>query len=138
MNEGEPSELNNISYSELFMRLGYEAVIVQFMKKNGEIRLMLATRNVVGIRESYGFLGGLLAGHDKRCNKQNNNMAVIDLELGEARSFSLDRLIHVEFLGEINSKEQLESVFKQFNEIREHFNKSIKHSTELDNLDYLD
>lgn len=41
---------NSVSYSELFMRLGYEAAIIQFMKKNGDLRLMLATRNVDAIR----------------------------------------------------------------------------------------
>lgn len=80
----------NISYGELYMRLASETAMIRFLKKNGEIRLMLATRNMDTASSLYDYLGGQLAGHDKRCNIKNNNMAVIDLEIGEARSFLID------------------------------------------------
>lgn len=124
-----------MSYSEMFMRLQEETAIVRFMKKNGEIRLMLATRNMDTATKLYDYLGGQLAGHDKRCNIHNKNMAVIDLEIGEARSFSVDRLISIEFLGELDTPEKLENAFKTFNESREIFEKSLETTMSMDMLD---
>ena len=130
------SKMNqNISYGELYMRLASETAMIRFLKKNGEIRLMLATRNMDTASSLYDYLGGQLAGHDKRCNIKNNNMAVIDLEIGEARSFSLDRLISVEFLGTLDTPAKVEEAFKTFNKSREDFENSIEKSMSMDMLD---
>ena len=126
---------NSVSYSELFMRLGYEAAIIQFMKKNGDLRLMLATRNVDAIRQTFGFVGADLAGHDKRCNIKNGNMAVIDMELGEARSFSIDRVVYIEFLGEIDTSDKLNDIYKQFSAVREKFDNEVNKPLSMDMLD---
>lgn len=125
----------NISYGDLYMRLASETAMIRFLKKNGEIRLMLATRNMDTAESMYGYLGGQLAGHDKRCNIKNNNMAVIDLEIGEARSFSLDRLISVEFLGTLDTPEKIEEASRIFNKSRDDFEKSLNKSMSMDMLD---
>lgn len=125
----------NISYGELYMRLATETAMIRFLKKNGEIRLMLATRNMDTAESLYGYLGGQLSGHDKRCNIKNNNMAVIDLEIGEARSFSLDRLISVEFLGTLDTPEKIEEASRIFNKSRDDFEKSLNKSMSMDMLD---
>ena len=62
-------------------------------------------------------------------------MAVIDLEIGEARSFSLDRLISVEFLGTLDTPAKVEEAFKTFNKSREDFENSIEKSMSMDMLD---
>lgn len=126
---------NKIEYGELFMRLSFEAAIVQFMKKNGELRLMLATRNVDALRNSFGFIGAALGGHDKRCSIKNGNLAVIDMELGDARSFSVDRVLYVEFLGEIDTPEKLDEVYKKFSIAREKFDNEVNKALTMDMLD---
>ena len=123
------------SYGELFMRLGYEAAIVQFLKKNGELRLMLATRNVEALRNTFGFVGSALAGHDKRCNIKNGNIAVIDMELGESRSFSIDRVVYLEYLGEIGTIDKLDDVYRQFSTARKKFDTEVNKSISMDMLD---
>lgn len=123
------------TYSEIYMRLGYEAAIIQFMKKNGELRLMLATRNVDAVRNAFGFVGAALAGHDKRCSIHNGNMAVIDLEIGEARSFSVDRLLYIEFLGEIDTMEKLDAVYQSFAKARKTFDEQVNKPITMDMLD---
>lgn len=125
----------DISYSELYLRLCYETAIVRFMKKNGDVRIMLATRNIETASLLYDFLGGQLAGHDKRCNIKNKNMAVIDLEIGEARSFSVERLIDVEFCGEVNAKNDIEKVFEHFMVEQKQFNESLDNKLNMDMLD---
>lgn len=125
----------DISYSELYLRLCYETAIVRFMKKNGDVRIMLATRNIETASLLYDFLGGQLAGHDKRCNIKNKNMAVIDLEIGEARSFSVERLIDVEFCGEVNTKDDIEKVFEHFMVEQKQFNESLDNKLNMDMLD---
>ena len=105
------------------------------MKKNGDVRIMLATRNIETASLLYDFLGGQLAGHDKRCNIKNKNMAVIDLEIGEARSFSVERLIDVEFCGEVNTKDDIEKVFEHFMVEQKQFNESLDNKLNMDMLD---
>lgn len=106
---------NNLTYPEIYMNLQQQTAIVHFFKKNGDIRVMLATRNLATAEILYGFLGGQLAGHDARCNIKNGNFAVIDLAIGEGRSFALERLVNIEFLGEITTKDELDAAFEKFN-----------------------
>lgn len=78
-------------YPEVFSKLTYETAYLIFLKKDGSIRLMLATRNLSTVALRWGFQGKALGGHDNRCNINNGNVAVFDLLLGDARSFSIDR-----------------------------------------------
>lgn len=110
-----------MKYSEVFQRLTYELAIVKFVKKDGTERLMLATRNIRIGELEYGNLGGLLGGHDKRCSIHNGNLAVIDMVIGECRCFSIDRLQSVEWLGEINTKEEYNKAYERFSEVKKEF-----------------
>lgn len=102
------------SYPEVFSKLTYETAFLIFMKKNGDVRLMLGTRNLSTIALQYGFQGKALGGHDNRCNINNGNIAVFDLILGEARSFHIDRLVDVQYQGCIDSKDKLDQIAEQY------------------------
>lgn len=102
------------AYSEVFGRLTFETATIIFIKKNGEIRTMLATRNLQTAAIYNGFMGRELGGHDTRCNINNGNLAVIDLMLGEARSFNIERVISVDYHGTILTQEELDNEVRKF------------------------
>ena len=113
-------------YSELYSRLTVETAIVTFTKKDDSFRIMLATRNM-----------GTWQMLDSCCNITNKNLAVMDLEIGEPRSFSTTRLINVEFLGEIDTPEKLEKAFVRFEQAREEFMAEIENHKDI-TMDMLD
>lgn len=115
-----------VTYPEVFSRLTFETAIIIFMKKNGEIRIMLGTRNLHTVQLYYGFQGGALGGHDKRCNINNGNVAVYDLVLGEARSFNIERLVDIQYLGEIKTNEELDNAAAKFQEIKNSYEPSTE------------
>ena len=110
------------NYPEVFSRLTYETAIIIFMKKNGDIRLMLGTRNLRTVELHYGFQGAALGGHDNRCNINNGNIAVIDLMLGDARSFNIGRLVDIQYLGQVETNEQLEEAAETLENFRNNYN----------------
>lgn len=124
-----------MQYSEVFSRLTYETAILVFMKKNGEVRLMLGTRNLNTVALRYGFQGNVLGGHDNRCNIKNGNVAVYDLLLGDARSFHIDRLVSIEYLGQIDSMEKLEDAADRFLQFKEKYEASKPKELTMDSLD---
>lgn len=99
-----------MKYPEVFSKLTYETATVIFLKKDGTIRIMLATRNLNTVALNYGFQGRALGGHDNRCNINNGNVAVFDMILGEARSFNIERLVSIEYHGIVTNVEELENV----------------------------
>lgn len=124
-----------MKYAEVFGKLTYETATVIFMKKDGAIRIMLATRNLSTIAISHGFQGRALGGHDNRCNINNGNLAIFDMVLGEARSFNIDRLVSIDYHGVISTSEELEEITEKY--------LSFKHSYEENqpmklNMDMLD
>lgn len=123
------------SYPEVFSRLTYETAFIIFMKKNGDIRVMLATRNLSTISIQYGFQGKALGGHDNRCNINNGNIAVFDLALGEARSFHIDRLVDIQFQGIISDKATLEDVADKFNKFKAEYESSSSMKIDMNMLD---
>ena len=103
-----------MTYPETFSRLTFETAVIVFLKKNGEVRLMLGTRNLNTVSLLYGFQGAKLGGHDNRCNITNGNLAVFDLVVGDTRSFNIDRLLSIDFVGEIRTIEQYNEVLEKY------------------------
>ena len=120
-----------MQYTEVFSRLTYETAGVIFFKKNGDVRIMLCTRNLSTAALEYGFKGSDLGGHDNRCNINNGNIAVIDMLIGEARSFNIDRLVSIDYYGIVETKDQLEEVAAKFAKFREEYMRS---STQIDDI----
>lgn len=103
------------TYSDTYLRLGSEVAIIVFIKASGDVRLMLATRDMLACQIALGeHPGEKLNMMDRRCNTSNQNIGVIDLILGEARCFKLSRVIDIEYLGEIHSKGEMEQRVQQF------------------------
>ena len=103
-----------MTYPEVFSRLTFETAIVTFIKKNGEVRVMLCTRN--------------------RCNINNGNIAVIDLIIGEARSFSITRLVDVQWCGVVGNESDMDVLIEKFSKYRKEYEKNFETGDLLENL----
>lgn len=114
-----------MTYPEAFSRLGFETGVILFIKKDGSIRVMLGTRNLKTVEILYGFQGPKLGGHDNRCNISNGNVAVFDMIAGDARSFNINRLAHIEWLGVISSKEQLDNAIELYKKVKDDYSRAI-------------
>ena len=124
-----------VKYPEVFSKLTDETAYLIFLKKDGSIRLMLATRNLSTVALRWGFQGKALGGHDNRCNINNGNVAVFDLLLGDARSFSIDRLVSIEYMGIVDSIERLNEVADSFLKFKEEYEKTQPMTMTMDMLD---
>lgn len=123
------------TYPEVFSRLTYETALVTFFKKDGNIRVMLCTRNLDTISLYYGFQGAALGGHDNRCNIKNGNLAVFDLVVGEARSFNIDRLVDIIYSGIVTDKETLDKCIASYSDYKEKY-EALKGTTlQIDSFD---
>lgn len=124
-----------MTYPELYNKLTYETAFVVFLKKDGSIRLMMCTRNLNTVALAYGYQGYGLGGHDSRCNINNGNVAVIDLALGEARSFHIDRIVDVQFMGVVTTKEELDILAGKFMQFKEEYEQSKPMKMDMSMLD---
>ena len=124
-----------MTYAEVFSKLTYETAAIVFLKKDGTVRLMLGTRNLNTVSILYGFKGQELGGRDNRCNINNGNVAVFDMILGEARQFSIDRLLSIQFAGVISTKEEYDAVLDKFVKFKEDYEASNPMSLDLTTFD---
>lgn len=124
-----------MTYPEVYSRLTFETAVIVFLKKNGEIRIMLGTRNLNTVSLLYGFQGQVLGGHDTRCNINNGNIAVFDMIIGDARSFNIDRLLDIQFAGVINTKEEYDAVLEKFKAFKDEYEKSKPMQISMDTFD---
>lgn len=119
-----------MTYPEVYSRLCFETAAIIFMKKDGSIRLMICTRNMTTVNLMYGNQVATLAGHERRCSISNGNIAVFDLEEGDARQFNIDRLTSYTSLGVIGTKEELDKAFAQYKEFKEMYEPKLKEEGE--------
>lgn len=126
-----------MTYPEVYSKLCYETALIVFLKKNGEVRLMLGTRNLNTVALLYGFQGNVLGGHDTRCNINNGNVAVYDMIAGDARSFNIDRLLDIQFAGVITTKEQYDEVLKKFVKFKDEYEKNKPMRVDMDTIKQL-
>lgn len=106
-------------YGETYRRLLNELALVAFIKSNKRTRFMLATRNlrIANLMWPDNNLKYLLNGFDYRCNIHNKNLAVIDLMIGDCRSFNTDRVTDIRWLGEITDINTLNNILEQVDNI---------------------
>lgn len=126
-----------MTYPEIYSKLCYETALIVFLKKNGEVRLMLGTRNLNTVALLYGFQGNVLGGHDTRCNINNGNVAVYDMIAGDARSFNIDRLLDIQFAGVITTKEQYDEVLNKFVKFKDEYEKNKPMRVDMDTIKQL-
>lgn len=122
-------------YPEVFSKLNYETAVITFLKKNGEVRIMLGTRNLNTISLIHGFQGQVLGGHDNRCNINNGNLAVYDMVIGDARCFHIDRLLDIQYAGIITTEEEYHKVLDGFVKYKEEYEKSKPMMIDMDSFD---
>lgn len=131
----------NEPYSELYRSLLTQVVEVIFIKANGEVRPMLCTRNVQ-LANLFGFdmpyMSANLASHDKRCGIENGNIAVIDLVIGEGRSFNIERVVCKHIFESVESEEQASKIRQDFVEFTKAYKKCNTSGIELDELSNAD
>lgn len=123
------SSVGKQDYGNTYGRLLSEAAVVIFEKKDGNIRVMLSTRNedIASLMWPENNLGYLLAGFDRRCKRTNGNLAVIDVILGDCRSFNIDRVIGIKWLGELH-KDNLEDALAEYEKIEKELSKNLGYS----------
>lgn len=124
-----------MEYTEIYRNLTYKMATLIFLKKDGTVRVMLGTRNMDTISLEYGFQGGRLGAFDNRCNIKNNNIAVFDMIVGDARSFNVDRLISITYHGVVDTKEDLERVVKEHIKFKEDYESSKPKELDMEMLD---
>ena len=123
------------NYPEVYSKLLYETSLIVFLKKNGEVRIMLGTRNLNTVNLSFGWQANALNMQDGRCNINNGNIAVIDMIIGEGRSFNIERVLDIQYAGVITTKEQLDNVVKQFVAFKEEYEKTKPMQIDMDSFD---
>ena len=110
--------MSKYNYCDVFNSLEYKTGVAVFMKKNGDMRVMLATRNVDTIEKlGIGNMYGKMLSYSNRCNQGNGNIPVMDIILADARTINVDRLLEFEPIGVINTQEDLNNacgVYKKY------------------------
>lgn len=114
------------TYSDVYNKLNFETAILIFIKKNGSLRIMLATRNSQTIQLWGSNSLAMLHGHERRCNIKNNTIAVVDLEIDQARSFNAFYLVDYRSLGVISTIPQLLQALDIFKEFRTRYMQMLK------------
>lgn len=112
------SEEKDKLYAQMLECVAIYTVVVKFKKKDGKTRVLMGTRNKVTVMQLCNKdLSGMLAGFDKRSNIGNYNIPVVDLALGEVRTFCIDRLEAYQVLGFINNTNS-EAAFDYYNSVQ--------------------
>jgi hypothetical protein len=118
------SEIDTL-YAQLLEALDSVTILVKFIKVNGESRVLLGTRNKRTVQEiCHTDLSGKLAGFDKKANIGNHNIPIVDLALGDVRTFCVERLEAYQVLGVVNSTNS-EAAFEYYNQILDNLEKEI-------------
>lgn len=122
-------------YADVFRRLSFDTAIITFLKKDGTVRIMLATRNLDTVAIENGYQGNRLGAHDNRCNIKNGNLAVFDLILGDTRAFNISRVLDIIYCGKIDYKEQLDVVIKSYKEYNDAYMAKYQMSLNMETFD---
>ena len=123
----------------MYSELSLGVCAVTFIKKNGESRCMLCTRNVKIAGRVVGYMKSGLDGVDRRNSKNPSTVGVIDLEIGEIRNINMDTVVNFKIYDGVNDYESFKKAFEDFTEYKENYYDSIKGSeirvASLDDLD---
>lgn len=107
-------------YSDLYFKLMSNVAIVSFIKKNGDIRVMLCTKNrTLGLEQNPN-MESRYENMDFRNGLASGNMAVLDLESGKPKLFTLERVIGFTLFGSYSSISEIpKSVYTTLQEFRD-------------------
>ena len=123
--------MSNLTYNELYSLLSNNIVFLIFYKKDGNVRVMLSTKN-----EGIALLANNLSPIPSRYireSKESGNISVIDLELKERRSFNIDRLVSVYSFGNISTEAQYTNIYNQYIQYKKKYLEELaKTATQLE------
>ena len=105
--------------------------MVIFFKSNGAIRPMLCTRSASLCKRLTGLYVGGVEGHQNRQKAGSGNISVIDLEIGELRSFNVHRIVNYKYI-DVTCAEQFEEVLVNFREYVARYTKVVKDNGNAD------
>jgi len=110
--------------------------VVTFVKKNGDVRCMLATRDTDISNKLCGYFVGSLGSRDRRNINNPNTLAVIDLEIGEIRSLVTDRILVLSVLDSPKSSDEFSKLLSSFDIFKSKYMETIEQtSVSIDDLD---
>lgn len=123
-------ETETYEYGAVWGRLLTETALVAFIKKDGHARLMLCTRNISTVKVMWKdrTLKGLLDNFDKRYSIHNGNIAVVDLALGDCRSFNIDRVVAINWLGELENLNDIEEAIDKYDKLEKKMEADLGYS----------
>lgn len=109
--ENEIIAYNGMKFSEIYQKLCLGVCPIIFTKANGEMRIMLATKN-----EGIPMIatGKPVPSRYIKESRETGTIAVIDLEKMERRSFCVERLMCIEDYGQINTSIAYNKVLNDF------------------------
>lgn len=120
----------------MYSELGLGVCYVKFTKKNGDIRHMLCTRNIRIAGRVTRYMKGGLEGIDRRNEKAKTDvLGVIDLELGEIRNITLDRVEEFKAYPEVVDYLTFSEVLEEFEQIKGQDKKEENQELTLSDLD---
>ena len=119
-------------YVQTMHDLTYKLMIIIFVKKNGEERVMLATRSRDIYRMEYGDAYNAMNGMDNKCSIQNGNIACIDMVIGEARMFNRFRVLQQYILGEPKNNAEYAAMFDKFMEFKNKYKPVTQNPADMD------
>lgn len=129
--------MNGYRYEDVFTLLDNGAAILIFLKANGDVRVMLGTRSLSIASLVMPNPGFMLQSHDKRCNRGNGNISLIDLEISEPRSFNIERLVYCSKVSISNTVEFNEALNKIKLAREEYYKHETKESERQENVNDL-
>lgn len=104
----------NCTYQELLETTNTGAACVVFVKKKGEIRYMLCTRNLDFSNEFIGYYGSKLGMFDSKYTYDSNNLPVIDLEVQDVRTVAINRMLYAQPLALPSTRTEFDTMLDHF------------------------
>ena len=120
----------------MYSELGLGVCYVKFTKKNGDIRHMLCTRNIRIAGRVARYMKGGLEGIDRRNEKAKTDvLGVIDLEIGEIRNITLDKVEEFRAFPEVVDYLTFSEILDEFEKLRGKDKKEESKELTLSDLD---
>ena len=114
-------------YLQLKNTLEQQSIIVSFKKKNGDVRVMLGTRNMTTCEKICNRdLTKMLFGFDKKNTAATLNIPVVDLALGEVRTFNVERMLGYQLIGVLDNDEVINKAFGYYEQVSDFVNKQVE------------
>lgn len=125
----------DLDYGKTYSGLNWWGACIVFFKKNGELRVMLASRSrAIAAIAGCGDKITSLNYRDAKCNINNGTIGVIDLVLGEARAFNTKRVAWFEWVN-IRNQQEFDQAILRVKQLEEQYKVKLVNMGTLDGMD---